>query len=185
MTTPTIEELRAENDRLRARAQELLEANTTLTERYRARSRRHTVTDFHVAIGAPVHHTPHVPSDARVRLRLRLIAEEFLELLEACLDIPDEEAWNEFAQVTLDAAKVFPVRVDLPEAVDALADLDYVIEGTRLEFGVDGELVHVEVHAANMRKLGGPVDEHGKQRKPDGWTPPDIRRVLLEQGWRP
>ena len=77
-----------------------------------------------------------------------------------------------------------PAKVDLPALVDGLADLDYVVEGTRIEFGVNGTPVADEVHAANMRKADGPVDEHGKKRKPPGWVGPDIERVLREQGWR-
>jgi hypothetical protein len=34
-----------------------------------------------------------------------------------------------------------------------------------------------------MAKVGGALDANGKFRKPPGWTPPDIERVLREQGW--
>jgi hypothetical protein len=27
------------------------------------------------------------------------------------------------------------------------------------------------------------LDENGKIKKPEGWKPPDIRRLLLDQGW--
>lgn len=51
--------------------------------------------------------------------------------------------------------------------------------------GVDAMPVFAEVHLANMRKLGPdglPIKrEDGKVLKPEGWTPPDIQRVLDEQ----
>jgi hypothetical protein len=34
-----------------------------------------------------------------------------------------------------------------------------------------------------MAKMSGPVDEHGKKRKPEGWKPPDIAGELRRQGW--
>lgn len=40
-----------------------------------------------------------------------------------------------------------------------------------------------EVHAANMRKVGGPkCPDTGKQLKPEGWTKPDIEGVLRKHG---
>jgi len=38
-----------------------------------------------------------------------------------------------------------------------------------------------EVHRSNLAKAGGPIIQ-GKQRKPTGWTPPDIAGVLIAQG---
>jgi predicted HAD superfamily Cof-like phosphohydrolase len=75
------------------------------------------------------------------------------------------------------------IRVDLPELADALADLDYVVEGARLEFGINGAPIATEVHRANMAKLDGPVREDGKKQKPEGWKPPDIESELRKQGW--
>jgi predicted HAD superfamily Cof-like phosphohydrolase len=66
-----------------------------------------------------------------------------------------------------------------------MADLDYVVEGTRQELGIDGPAVHAIVHAANMAKQAGPVDASGKKRKPEGWKPPDIAGELRRQGWKP
>lgn len=51
--------------------------------------------------------------------------------------------------------------------------------------GVDAMHVFVEVHLANMRKLGPdglPIRRaDGKVLKPEGWTPPEIQRVLDDQ----
>jgi predicted HAD superfamily Cof-like phosphohydrolase len=142
---------------------------------------RGQVTEFHIDNGHPViMGRPAVPSDDRVRLRLRLIAEEFLELLEACgVDI--DPLWDAVS----DQIHGSVVDVDLPALADAMADLDYVVEGTRLECGIDGAPIAAAVHASNMQKRGGPIDEHGKQGKPFGWQPPDIAAELRRQGWKP
>jgi predicted HAD superfamily Cof-like phosphohydrolase len=142
---------------------------------------RARVMEFHEAMGVPILHRPQVPDDDRVRLRLNLIAEEFFETLAAALG----ESHVHYAKTLVMAAiKYVPINVNLPEFIDGLCDLDYVNEGTRLEFGVNGIPVLDEVHAANMRKIDGPIREDGKRMKPPGWTPPDIERVLVEQGWR-
>ncbi len=153
------------------------------------RTRRARVSEFHDAFGVPKPSRPCIPSEERVRLRMRLIAEEFAELMGSCLGKPspfDHTAWEYWN--LLDSWKEYvdkaPVRVDLPEFADALCDLDYVIEGTRLEFGIDGEPIEAAVHAANMAKAGGPI-VNGKISKPDGWRPPDIAVELAKQGWTP
>jgi len=141
---------------------------------------REQVHEFHVAMGAPNGTTPSVPPDERVWLRLSLISEEFFELLEAAGISPST---TDGMQALLRMAAPYGLSVDLPTFVDAMADLDYVVEGTRLEFGVDGAPIAAAVHAANMAKAGGPVREDGKRLKPPGWTPPDIEGELRKQGW--
>jgi predicted HAD superfamily Cof-like phosphohydrolase len=79
---------------------------------------------------------------------------------------------------------VAPVDVDLPEFVDALVDLDYVIEGARVACGVYGEPVEAAVHHANMEKGEGPLRADGKKEKPPGWKPPDVAALLRAQGWQ-
>jgi predicted HAD superfamily Cof-like phosphohydrolase len=143
---------------------------------------RKQVGEFHAAFDQPTLDRPQVPSDERVKLRVRLVGEEFCEMLDAiygkdCVDA----VRGAIAALVRDGV----VAVDLVELVDALADLDYVVEGTRQEFGVDGEPVAAEVHRSNMAKVGGVKRPDGKILKPAGWTPPDIEGELLKQGWRP
>ena len=148
---------------------------------------REQVLEFHRAMDVPVLEKPAVPADERVRLRLRLVAEEFIELVRsifedrAYLSLPLSEMHDKIDNFIRDV----PIKVDLPELADALADLDYVIEGARLEFGFDGAPVAAGVHAANMRKLDGPVREDGKRLKPEGWKPCDVAAELRRQGWEP
>lgn len=108
---------------------------------------------------------PTVPSAALVDLRLRLIEEEWKELQASIVFDGDDR-----------------VRVDMPECVDAIGDLLYVTMGFALALGVDMHPIMAAIHAANLAKVGGPIVA-GKQRKPEGWQPPDIAGELAKQGW--
>jgi predicted HAD superfamily Cof-like phosphohydrolase len=148
---------------------------------------RSQVTDFHLAVGQPVLDKPQVPSDERVRLRARLITEEFFETMRALFQ--DEERNDPYSWINVSednmrsAIERSRIVARLPELVDGLADLDYVVEGTRLEFGINGIPIAAEVHRANMAKAVGTKREDGKILKPDGWKPPDIEGELRRQGW--
>lgn len=122
---------------------------------------------------------PGEQSDEIRKLRIALVAEEFFEFLDAM------RVFSGPVRRTLadQLAYGFQGPTDLPGLADACADLDYVVEGTRLAFGIDGEPIAAEVHRANMAKLGGPRREDGKVLKPEGWTPPDIDGELRKQGW--
>jgi predicted HAD superfamily Cof-like phosphohydrolase len=142
-----------------------------------------TVRAFMLRIGHVVRARPTVPPEAEVRLRLRLVAEEFFELLDAASPTSSEVLFRARKMVGTHIDEA-PVEVNMAELVDALADIDYVVEGTRAAFGVEGAAVAAEVHRSNMAKLdGGRLREDGKFLKPAGWTPPDIRGVLITQGW--
>ncbi len=140
---------------------------------------RKDVRDFHGRFGIPIRHTPGIPDAETVKLRLRLIAEEFFELLEAAgASLPYRiEAFVD--DVIADSRG----NVDLPEFADALGDLDYVIEGARLAFGINGDPIAAAIHNANMAKEGGGKRADGKITKPAGWAPPDIEGELRKQGW--
>lgn len=144
------------------------------------------VREFHQAMGLPMAETPAIPEEARVRLRAALIVEEALETLTALFS-SDYGVVNfgKLGDILHSLVRSCPVNVDLPALADGLADLDYVVEGTRLEFGIQGAPIAAEVHRANMAKVGGPKSPTGKQLKPEGWTPPDIKRELVKQGWKP
>lgn len=165
---------------LDARVTELLEDATKAADRTLHRM----VRAFHLKFGHAVRWTPTIPPDEEVRVRMRLIAEEFFEAMEACGfagrygNVLDDARKN-----ISDAITELDVKVDLPEFIDALGDLAYVIEGGTAVCGVVMQPVMEEIQRANMSKEpNGPL---GKPTKPEGWTPPDIARVLLDQGWDP
>lgn len=153
-------------------------------------NRHHDVRAFHRRFGHAVAEKPAVPDDETMRFRLKLIAEEFLETLDACgVDVATLNVDN----LLRHSIESSGLKVDLPALVDALGDLDYVIEGTRAVCGVDGAPIHNAIHLANMAK--DPVyvatkdeyhrqpDPKAKPTKPDDWTPPDIDVELRRQGW--
>lgn len=73
------------------------------------------------------------------------------------------------------------VEDDLVEIADALADLDYVVAGTSHFYELPHDEVVAEVHRSNMEKERGTTEKRDSGldiRKPEGWRPPDIARVL-------
>ncbi len=116
------------------------------------------VKEFHEKYGSPSRDKPTMISVKDRMRRARLICSEAAEFLEAA----DTD--------------------DFVEMVDALADILVVTYGTAVELGVDLEPVFAEVHRSNMSKNGG-KDAGGKILKGDGFSPPDLRRVLAKQGY--
>lgn len=201
---PTIEvssddlaDILRENQRLRARETELLANNSALVienrklrgyfsggdERFSSLLRGEVAAFMH-AFDQPMRDEPGIPDEKIVRLRVELILEEAFEFASACLGNGD--VWADmFEQPRLYTRQYPRVNVDLPALADALADLAYVTEGAWLSFGISPQPVLDAVHEANMAKLGGGVDPTtGKVQKSSTWTPPDIARILREQGWR-
>lgn len=88
------------------------------------------VSEFHKTFNAPILDEPQIPSIERCELRISLLQEELNELSEAI-------AQN-----------------DLVEIADALCDLQYVLSGAVLEFGMGGKFVELfnEVQRSNMSK---------------------------------
>ena len=88
------------------------------------------VADFHKTFRHPILEEPQIPSEERCKLRVSLIAEELKELQEA---IDDK---------------------DLVEIADALCDIQYVLSGAVLEFGLGEKFKTLfdEVQRSNMSK---------------------------------
>lgn len=148
-------------------------------------NRQNKVRAFHIQGDIPVLDKPQVPPDERVRLRAKVIMEEAFETVMAMYG--NSQTLGNIKEQVQDYLSQGPVQVDLPEVADGLTDLDYVVEGTRLEFGIDGDPLFETVHAANMRKFGPGSwkRDDGKQMKPPDWQPPDIAQALVNQGWDP
>lgn len=128
----------------------------------RRKSNQAKVTEFHSLIGHPVALQPNIPSCEVVDLRIRLIWEEFRELIEA-----------------------FAVH-DKFSVADALGDLMYVIYGTACACGIPLDNVFDEIHRSNLTKVGpdGKVQmrDDGKIIKPSTYQPPEIGKALYGSG---
>lgn len=95
------------------------------------------VAEFHSTFKHPIVAEPQIPSKQRAQLRIDLLAEELKELQEAV------------------AAN------DIVEVADALCDLQYVLAGAVLEFGLGEKFKTLfdEVHRSNMSKACKTVEE--------------------------
>lgn len=118
------------------------------------------VAEFHALYGQPVETTPTISDHERRQLRYNLIREELDELYDALKNR------------------------DLVGVADALVDLEYVVLGGYLEFGL-GELhseLFAEVQRSNLTKLdenGKPVyNLAGKVIKGPNYSPPRLREIL-------
>lgn len=163
---------------------------TRLLKKYRKPTLRDQVLAFHKRFNQVIGDKPKVPDPKTVRFRMSLIAEEFFELLEATYDVHGSRIGGAHAilkALVTDGA----LKVDLPSFIDAVGDLMYVLEGTAIVFGVDMMPVFAEIQRANLSKEPMYVqakDEHHatgntiKPTKPEGWSPPDIAKVLSDQG---
>lgn len=118
-----------------------------------------SLIEWHDKFGVPIVSSPTPPSDARRKLRIELIREEFEREL-----VPASEAG------------------DVVEVADALGDLVYVIYGAALEWGIPLDAVFAEIHRSNMTKVwpDGTVHyrEDGKVLKPPTYSRADIKGVL-------
>lgn len=125
------------------------------------------VRDFMLAMEQEVPPSPRIPDRHVLALRVQLVAEEVNELFSAFERIRPDLTEPEKLGILVDVA-------------DAVADINYVVNGTAVAFGIDGTQVFEIVHAANMRKASGPTSVEGKKLKPSGWVGPEleIRNML-------
>ncbi len=95
------------------------------------------VAEFHSTFNAPILKTPQIPSADRAELRVKLLQEELDELQEAIKNN------------------------DIVEVADALCDLQYVLSGAVLEFGLGDKFVELfnEVQRSNMSKACATQEE--------------------------
>jgi predicted HAD superfamily Cof-like phosphohydrolase len=132
---------------------------------------------------------PCSPAEPMIRngmLRARLILEEAVETVVALVGRPKAVALLESAVgdnrlvYPDDEAEAKDSEPNLIEAIDGLADLEYVIAGTAEDIGIDLEPFSDEVHRSNMTKKGGEFRADGKLIKPAWYSPADIKGVLVK-----
>ncbi len=122
------------------------------------------VQEFHDTYGLPVHAEPNLSCEQTKQLRINLLQEELNELKEALENN------------------------DPLETLDALIDLQYVLDGAFLSFGLQAvkQAAFEEVHRSNMSKLGEdgkPIrrPEDGKVMKGPNYFKPDLAQFIKEQ----
>jgi predicted HAD superfamily Cof-like phosphohydrolase len=95
------------------------------------------VAEFHSTFKHPILSAPVIPSKERCELRIALLVEELKELQQAVDDN------------------------NMVEVADALCDLQYVLSGAILEFGLGEKFKDLfdEVHRSNMSKACKTVEE--------------------------
>jgi len=125
------------------------------------RSTLEQVQEFHETYGLPVHKEINLSCEQTKALRVNLLQEE-LDELKAALAANDPQ-----------------------ETLDALIDLQYVLDGAFLSFGLQAvkELAFDEVHRSNMSKLGEdgkPIrrPEDGKVMKGPNYFKPDLGQFI-------
>ena|SRR6218665_3582394 len=96
-----------------------------------------SVAAFHRLFQHPVLDKPQIPSEGRCKLRVELLAEELKELEAAIAD------------------------KNIVEIADALCDLQYVLSGAVLEFGLKDKFSELfdEVQRSNMSKACKSIEE--------------------------
>lgn len=184
MTYESLHALLEREQHLSRQVTELQLANNALVEERRAYDLTTQVRELFTIVLPDQERLKHpgIPTDATMRFRVRLVAEEFVEMLSATFD--DHAAIDQIQVCMKWFDEYSPIKVDFPEFIDALGDLKVVIEGAFVACGVDSRPIQLAIHHANMAKKDGPKRESdGKRLKPPGWKPADIEGELRKQGW--
>jgi len=118
---------------------------------------------FHETYGLPVKDTPDITDPMTNKLRVGLLEEEVQELKEALENN------------------------DIVEVLDALTDIQYVLDGAYLSFGLSHlkETAFAEVQRSNSSKLGEdgkPIrrESDGKVMKGPNYSAPDLGQFLKD-----
>ena len=81
-----------------------------------------------------------------------------------------------------------PSLVDPVAAADGTSDLNVVVNGSSLVWGFPQPALDLEIYRSNMSKLGEDgkpiMNAEGKIQKGPNFRRPDVRRVLLDYGYR-
>lgn len=108
-----------------------------------------------------------------------------LEELYEALGIPNaKQEAREFVENT--NKRVDLIVVEEVNFLDALCDLEFILHGSKCKMGLSPQQDISTIQAvltANMQKLSAGQDEHGKQKKPEGFIPPEskLQKILSER----
>lgn len=130
-------------------------------------------------------------SDEEIAMRINLIAEEFCEMLDAFgvkynfEFVLDDEYSASSRKLDASWVSTFRDKIDVVEVADAIGDQKYVLMGTDLTLGIDGDSVSLEIHNSNMTKLGedgNPIyRSDGKILKGPDYVKPNIKKILFPE----
>lgn len=109
--------------------------------------------------------------------RARLIAEEFCEAMEALGLIVETTVFGVEAKSIFFHRSRYRLNPKPIEFLDALADLDFVCDGSAVEFGWDMDEARRRVQVSNDTKPKE-RDENGKIIKGANFVPPDLRDLV-------
>ena len=117
-----------------------------------------SVAEFHSTFKHPILDKPQIPSIERCKLRVELLSEELRELQEGI----DNK--------------------DIVEVADAFCDLQYVLSGAILEFGLSEKFKELfdEVHKSNMSKACQSIEE--AEQTVDFYKTIDCDAYYLQEG---
>lgn len=156
---------------------------------------------FHGVVGLPVNTVPMIPP---VSVRLRrgmLLLEEVLETFEAMgLELVVDGVRMSQGHESLTLEHVEGSRYDVVETADGLSDINVIVAGTAVEFGIPLHVTDYEVYSSNLTKVlpdgttiingvtegyreGEPGHQpsrpEGKILKPDNFVPANIPAALV------
>lgn len=123
------------------------------------------VAEFHKTFNAPILDKPQIPSKERCDLRVNLLQEELNELQQAISEN------------------------NLVEVADALCDLQYVLSGAVLEFGMGDKFVELfnEVQRSNMSKAcdnqqqADETIEHYRNKGEEAYSEPSGNKINVHR----
>lgn len=117
------------------------------------------VEQFNKSFGLTINKNPKVLSESESELKFTLMQEELFEYKDACKNN------------------------NLIEIVDAIVDMQYILDGIKLAHGIQDsfDVLFDEVHQSNMSKLeNGKVLKRndGKILKGKNYFEPDLKKIL-------
>lgn len=142
------------------------------------------VREFHKTYEQPIASFPRIPEFKERQLRILLILEELEELTiaSACESATVIQGFYQLRRAIENVPPNQGETANLVYVADAIGDLDYVVAGTNLVWGIPAELVVQEIHRSNMSKLGEdgkPMkNEYGKVLKGPGYFEPNLKPIL-------
>lgn len=144
------------------------------------------IKEFMMKAGQEIPDRPTIPSAEVRTLRIRLIAEELIELAQA-LDVSlridsDDGKDTPKAKIYAHSEQLRPPKTDLIEAYDAVLDLLVVVIGTGVAMGTILQSGWDEVYHSNMSKFtDGHRREDGKWIKGPSYSPAKLSEIIQHQ----